>query len=428
MNKICYLLLLLVLSVIFACGKNTTEPPTANELLQARVTALVDSMWQNYLTQNDLDAGGVLFYAQRGDNMYFSKANLAGNIGKNSLFRAASIAKTFTASAIMLMQQRGELNIDDCITATIPGKDTAYLPDSPDYDIPFKGQISLRQLLEHRAGVFDLSNFEIPATVDAPYAGMNWLNYVEQQDPGHFFTVDEMIGILAQHQLYHNEPGAAHQYSNTGYILLGKIIERVSGMSYEDYVKSEILEPNGLAATSFPLDVAQHLSNPRIPGMIYLPEGAIDIDLYNMSFEFAQGNLVTNAADLLYWLRKWQTGTAGLDLSTVLEMRESDYPDQNYGLGTSFSPGFGYGHTGAIAGCITLMYYDPDTDFAFVLLSNMWNMKSDASFDDHAYTLFDIAAKAKKLITAENPGTGSPVSEQGGGRAAKRDISAQYGR
>ncbi len=67
MNKICCLLLLLVLSVVFACGKNTTEPPSATELLQARVDALVDSMGQNYLTKNDLDAGGVLFYASRGD-------------------------------------------------------------------------------------------------------------------------------------------------------------------------------------------------------------------------------------------------------------------------------------------------------------------------------------------------------------------------
>ncbi len=74
------------------------------------------------------------------------------------------------------------------------------------------------------------------------------------------------------------------------------------------------------------------------------------------------------------------------------------------------------------------MFYDPDTDFAFVLLSNMWNMKSEASFNDHAHMLFDIAAKAKQLITADNPGTNGLVPEQNDARASLLDFTGQFGR
>ena len=412
MKRIFPLCLIVILIFVAACNKKSSTEPSDLELMQEQVRTLVDSMWQNYLDEAGIETGGILFHAQSGDNRLFCKTNMPNHASRHSLFRAASVTKTFTASAIMLLHQSNQLSIDDPVTAAIPGTTNPYLPDNQDFAIPFKDQITIRSLLEHRAGVFDLVNFNIPDSVSAVYAGMNWLDYVLGQDPSHQFSIDEIISVIAQHQLIHHKPGAEYSYTNTGYMLLGKIIERVSGMSIEDYFSSMLCLPNGLDNIIFPLDSAHSLPEPRIPSWVMLDSAPISTDLYNMSHEVAQGNLVTDSEDLLSWITKWQKGTAGLSLDTVLEMRQSSYPDQDYGLGTSYMEGFGYGHTGAIAGFLTLTFYDPLTDYSFVLLCNMWNFNSETSFDEQVYTLFDIAAHAKTLITGNQISTKSLKSNR----------------
>jgi len=396
-------LLIPLVSLILLCAacSKSTENPSDSQILEQQVQAMVDSIWQDYADENGLDLAGVLFHAQHGDERYFCMSNMPSSTSHLSLFRAASVTKTFTASAIMLLQQRGELDIDDLITADIPDQNEPYLPDNDDFAIPFKDQITIRDLLEHRAGVFDPTNFDIPDSIDADYAGTNWLGYMLEQDEAHFFSIDEVISVLATHQLYHHEPGAEYSYSNTGYMLLGKIIERISGTDYEGFIRNEFILPNALGSISFPLDPAHTLPEPYIPCNVYVDSNAESADIYNMSYEVAQGNLVTNSEDLLDWVLKWQKGTAGLPSSVIEQMRYSSYPDQDYGMGTSFYPGFGYGHTGALAGYLTLMFYDPATDFGFVLLCNAWDMTDLESFNNLAYEIFDIAAEAKTLITSE---------------------------
>jgi len=378
MMKYLALFIVIILSILTACSDSTTNL-TDTELMQQKVQTLVDSMWQSYAAANNLDIGGILYHAQHHDQRYFCKSNLSSEISSFSHFRAASITKTFTASSIMLLDQRDLLDIDDCICDIIPDSDMPYLPNNAEYAIPFKEEITIRQLLEHRAGVFDLINFDVPDSVNAEYAGMNWLGYILDQDEAHFFTIDEIISVIAENQLYSNEPEAEYSYSNTGYMLLGKIIERVSGMDIEGFFLTEWSIPNALGSISFPVDSMHNLPEDHIPCVVYLDKNPCAADVYNMSHEIAQGNLVTNSTDLLSWLMNWQRGTAGLPGSIVQQMRQSSYPNQNYGLGTSFSEGFGYGHTGALAGFITLMFYDPDTDFGFVLLSNLWDMRDAGS-------------------------------------------------
>ena len=409
MKKLIPLALYLTLLIFSACKKSPTDPHSGDPLLQEAVRTTIDSLWNAYLDENDLQTGGLLLYANHAGRSYQCKSNLPENVSANSMFRAASITKTFTASAIMLLQQDMLLDIDDFISDTMPGRSEPYVLNNANFNIPFKNQITIRMLLEHRAGVYDHTNYDIPDSVSAPYAGQNWFGYILESDPMHAFNIEEIISVLAGHQLYSGEPGAAYSYSNTGYMLLGEIIERVSGQSYEQFVHSHLLLPNSLESTSFPLDVSHTMPSNSIPGYVYLESNAIPADVYNMSMEFGQGNLVTNAQDLLSWLLRWQTGAAGLPQSVVDQMRHSQYPDQEYGLGTSYSPGFGYGHTGAIAGYISLMFYDPITEYGFVLLCNVWNLRDWDTIDLEAYKLFDIAAKAKTMITAEQPERDRPV-------------------
>lgn len=390
---------LLIVLLLISCNKTFTEPLTEEQILQQNVQNSIDENWQKYLSENEIAAGGVLFHAKLGNQEIFCKSNLQSNVTETSLFRAASITKTFTAAGIMLLEQQGALNINDTVTSNIPGKDTPYLPESENYNIPFKNQITIRQLLEHRAGVFDLTNISIPDTVSALYAGQNWISYILEQDPVHQFSTDEIIEIISDNGLYVNQPGDEYNYSNIGYMLLGKIIERISGYSYEQFLQQEFLTPNNLINTSFPTDPMHHLPEPYIPCQVLSQGSYVNADIYNMSYEKAQGNLVTNSSDLLSWLLNWQKGTAGLSMETVQQMRVSSYPAQKYGLGTEYMEGFGYGHTGAIAGFLALMYYDPASDFGFVVVSNIWDLSTPESLNLQAYALFDIVAKAKCIIT-----------------------------
>jgi D-alanyl-D-alanine carboxypeptidase len=88
--------------------------------------------------------------------------------GDNIQFGAASSTKSFTAAGILKLHQQGKLNIDDLITANIPGTNQPYIPNTSGYAIPNKNRITIRLLLQHRAGVFDVTNDEIPDTTNAP--------------------------------------------------------------------------------------------------------------------------------------------------------------------------------------------------------------------------------------------------------------------
>jgi len=359
----------------------------------------MDSLWTEHLSEQNLSYGGLAIYASFPEGEILAKSGLPDDVTKDSYFRGASNTKTFTASAIMLLAERGELNINDYITDLIPGKSEPYIPDNQYYDIPFKQQIKIRQLLEHRAGVFDLTNYPIPDSCNAAYAGQNYIFYKESISPDHSFSIDEIINIIAINNLFDFAPDSDYHYSNTGYMLLGKIIERLSGQSFSDFISENLLIPNSLNHTTFPISSTSTLSDPYIAGKVFSEGEYYDCSIQNLSYEFAQGNIVTTLDDLLSWVKLWQTGQAGIPMSVVNQMRQGSGQNADYGFGTSFSEGIGYGHTGAIAGYLSFMFYDPDYDFSMVLVCNLWNMKDEISFWEQVYLLSVIFMNTKSICT-----------------------------
>ncbi len=138
---------------------------------------------------------------------------MEGEPTENTHFRAASITKTFTAAGILLLQQKGLLNIEDTVVSSIPGRTEPYPPNTPEYTIPHKDVITIRQLLEHRAGVFDVSNYVVPEDSKAPYAGQDYLAYILTQDFEHAFTFDELVSVTAFNQLSLAPPGTGYNYA-----------------------------------------------------------------------------------------------------------------------------------------------------------------------------------------------------------------------
>lgn len=366
-------LFLLGALLITACGDDDTSATVHDRLFR-----MLQSEWTTYLGSLPASAGGVAMYLVTPDNEYFASTGI-DHASPDIHFRAASNTKTFTAAAILLLQQEGRLNIDDTITSTIPGRSEPYIPETANYAIPYKNQITIKQLLSHRAGVFDVTNAAIPSDCPAPYAGTTYLSHVEAtQGLQHTFTFDELVGVVAHCQISLSIPGAEYHYSNTGYNLLGKIIERVSGLSYREFVTQRLLIPNQLFDTSFPvLGSEQSIPSPFAPGY-FIGDG----ELYaktedNMSLNVAEGNIISTPRDLARWARRLFKGQAGLSAQTVAQMSEclSDAGEHScYGLGIwGVSDPQGKGHSGAHAGYLSVMLHDPSSDMTTIIFSNLLN-------------------------------------------------------
>lgn len=144
---------------------------------------------------------------------------------ERTLYRVASVTKTFTAAAIVQLRDEGRLRLDDPLVAHLPEFGRATNPFGPIEDV------TIRRLLTHEAGL----------PVESPL--FDWA-------AGGYPTIDAIVGSLDRVVLT-VAPDSAHKYSNLGFQLLGEIIARACGASYEDAVGSRLLEPLGMASSTF---------------------------------------------------------------------------------------------------------------------------------------------------------------------------------
>jgi len=399
MRNLIAVILLVAIAALSGCANNTDSYAQHELDLQN----LVNYQWLLYGLDKPNWKGGIALRVISPKGDFFVSTGMGEGVTENIHIRGASTTKTFTAASIMLLQQRGLLDIEDKITAIIPGSTEAYTT----YNIPYKSQISIRQLLEHRAGVFDVANVDIPSTASAPYAGKKYIDYVKEDlgQPEHNFTIDEMVGVVVDNGLYFTAPAVEFHYSDTGYSILGKIIERVSGKQYHEFVQDNYLTPNGLSGSSLPyLGSDRSLPTPYATGYTYFQGQAYDTTLDNMSPHIADGNIRSTPADLANWVKLWLTGQAGLDEQYVEMMKQVKVTGefhQYYGLGCVYTAGLGFGHNGGYIGYMTVMRYDAAQDVAILIFASAFNADDMEGQGDFMYNL---GYKAKELL-------GYPTSE-----------------
>ena len=371
-------LVVAIILLLTACGDGSSVSS------DPALTQMLETQWAEYAATVPQSAGGIALYIRTPKGDYFASTGME-NVSPDTHFRAASNTKTFTSAAIMLLHQEGRLNIDDLITSNIPGTDEPYVPDTTDYDVPYKDLITIRQLLSHRAGVFDIGNDIIPPTCDVPYAGEYYTLYVRRQDDNHTFSTDELVGAVARCNLSYFKPGEDYHYSNTGYSILVKIIERVSGLSYAEFLEQRLFAPNDLFETTAPSQGNDRaIPEPTVPGYYLLDGQFHSIDNDNMSENVGEGNLISTPVDLARWIRRLTTGQAGLSADSVSQMTEcaSHFSDTAcYGFGLMIANGAqtGIGHNGAHFGYMSLMLHDPVKDITSVLFANFLDSDNPAS-------------------------------------------------
>ncbi|MCH9680332.1 MAG: beta-lactamase family protein [Deltaproteobacteria bacterium] len=311
--------------------------------------------------ESAVDAGlpGVTMAIRDRDGVWLGSAGLA-DLGRGTPMqpchrtRIASVTKTFVATTVLLLAERGLIDLDASLTR--------YLPEQAG-QLPHADQISVRQLLDHTSGVYNFLDVAIVLELF--------------NRPRRTWTVDECFAN-AQSNDAEFSPGSGWGYSNTNYVLLGWIIEAVTGRLHEEVMRTELFERLSMEQTSY-----------RVDGFDFdgVAHGYFDLmgdrtmvdstDSYANLCVGPDGGMVSTAHDLLVFYdhlfaRRDLLGEGSLAaMMPSVETGEDDFP--LYGLGVeAWGEGTrrGIGHGGHEFGYRTFAYYFPQHDVTFVVWFN----------------------------------------------------------
>jgi CubicO group peptidase (beta-lactamase class C family) len=287
---------------------------------------------------------GTVLLAKNGQALFcrgYGMANLEHDVpcAPNTKFRLGSITKQFTAMAILILQERGKLAVTDKVKKYISSAPKAW------------DDITIHHLLTHTSGIPNYTGFpDFLKTLRNPV------------------TLDELIAKFKDKPLDF-KPGEKFKYSNSGYIVLGKITETASGRPYDAFLKEAIFDPLGMRDTGY--DNAATILKNRASGYSRLlglaPANSAFID---MSIPHAAGALYSTVLDLLKWDR-------ALDSEKLLPRKSIE------AMFTPFKDRYGYGwtidnkfdqprqsHAGGIPGFVTYIQRFPAEKLLVVVLSN----------------------------------------------------------
>ncbi len=261
----------------------------------------------------------------------------------NLNMRIGSETKTFTVTALLELVDEGKVGLDDPIGKYIEG-------------VPNGDRITLRQLAGMRSGLFNYSADEgfFKALTSDPYRS---------------FTPQELLAYSFKHPVLF-EPGAEFSYCNTNLILLGLVVEKVSGDPLADYIAREVVKPAGLQHTLFP--AGAEFPRPHAHG--YTNQTASgkteDATGWNPSWGWAAGAMISDLRDLRSWAKTLATGTLLTPATQAERLKtESALPGAGYGLGIFDVQGW-IGHNGSLPGYESLTVYLPEPQATMVVLLN----------------------------------------------------------
>lgn len=263
---------------------------------------------------------------------------------KDMYVRIGSETKTFTVTALLKLVDEGLVGLDDPIAKYVKG-------------VPNGRKITLRHLAEMRSGLY-------PYTFDSDF------QYDLLSDPNGTYTPQELLAYGYKHKNT-SAPGTQFQYSNSNLILLGLVIEKVTGRPLAEVIHKGVLRPADLHDTIFP-DNAE-IPDPHPQGYTNqtLTGEVTDATHWNPSWAWAAGAMISNLHDLRRWAKIVATGTL-LSPKTQAERLKTlptGIPGTSYGLGIMNSGGW-IGHNGSIPGYETVTVYLPSKKATLVLMMN----------------------------------------------------------
>jgi CubicO group peptidase (beta-lactamase class C family) len=301
--------------------------------------------------------GAAVAISQGGETVFthargFASMELQVALQPYQRFRIGSLTKQFTAAAILRLAEDGKLNLNQSLHH--------YLPDY----VRFAKDINIKQLLQHTSG---LANY-----TDDEHRYKYRLNDA--------VTLDEVVEELRKDPPLFT-PGESFYYSNTGYVLLGRIIELVSGKSYAEYLSEQFFQPLGMKDTIF----ATQAVIPNAVSGYFSRKGqqwqAAGID---MIWPHASGSLVSSVQDLVKWnqalykhkLLSEESLKLMLTPAVLNNGKAADFYGSATAMGIFVEPVLStkvYAHSGQINGFNSYLLYHPDSDVTVVVLANTEN-------------------------------------------------------
>ena len=307
-----------------------------------------DSLVLTYLAESH--APGASFAVIRGtDTLAYGAYGLANVEAARApttatIYEIGSNTKQFTSAAIMKLVEQGRVKLDDDLSTYVP-------------EFPLHGRhVSIRQLLTHTSGIHDYTS--------SPEWPKTW---------GQVLSPDAIIKFVAA-DTFDFAPGTAYRYDNTGYVLLGMVIEKASGQKYAKYIDAQFFKPLGLRQTSY---CPSRTSDPAFAlGYTKGPNGIERAQFLDLSHPFAAGALCSSVGDFAKWQRALASGRAVSPASYAL-MSTADTLNNgrriNYGFGLvpgTFAGHATVSHTGGIPGFATAAAYVADDSLSIVVFTN----------------------------------------------------------
>jgi len=304
------------------------------------------------------EPGAAILIVTKGEILYqdgFGLANMEHgvDITPDTIFRIGSVTKQFTATAIMMLQEQGKLSVTDSISQ--------YLPDYPTHG----HTILIEHLLTHTSGI--MSYTSIPG-----YMGSNEIR--------HDVSTAELIEVFRDLPMEF-APGTAWNYNNSGYVLLGAIIEKISGQTYAEFIAENITTPLGLSNTTY---AGSALVKNRAAGYSAIDGGGFEnAGFLSMSQPYAAGSLLSTVNDLATWQAALTNGdlinsASYAKMTSPVLLADGEYFP--YGYGFTLVPLRGHAmvsHSGGIHGFICQTIWLPEQEVYVAVLSNTTGRSPD---------------------------------------------------
>ena len=291
-----------------------------------------------------------------------------------TVFRLGSLTKAFTAAAVMLLQERGKLQVSDRICSHLS-------------DCPAEWQrITIRNLLSHTSGITSYTDLpDYQKTMGTPVT--------------HDLQIARFRGLPLEFG-----PGEKYRYSNSGYYLLGVIIERASGKPYADFLQENIFQPLGMTSSGY--DSSRRIIKNRASGYQMQGEAVVNALPIDMSVPYAAGALVSTVDDMLRWDQALFTGKL-LSRKSLDEMLTPSKASEDYGYGWTIHRRFErqvIEHNGGINGFMTSVSRFPADNVTVIVLSNNGNFSTRPTANDLSAIMLGAPYKVpeeRRIITGD---------------------------
>jgi CubicO group peptidase (beta-lactamase class C family) len=317
----------------------------------------VDRLFRERITQTT--PGAAVVVTEKGKPIFrqcYGLANVEHNIPITSktMFNLASVTKQFTAFAILRLEKERKISLEDDIHK--------FLPDLPDYSKP----VTIRNLLNHTSGIWEY------------YSTMVYYCGYDQDD---HFTLDEDMALLKKQKDLLFEPGSRWSYCNANYLLLAQVVEKITGVSFQEWTKRNIFEPLGMNSSFFMKNSSQIIMGKAEPYRKVKDE--LIKDSGNWTNAVGMGYLFTNIEDMILWMDNFRTSRVGGEdvigkMFQKTKLNNGSMSFYGYGLGVLTRSGKQtIGHSGQTAGYKTAMLYCPELELGITVLANERSIDSE---------------------------------------------------